>query len=227
MVAGQIEWYLSRGGKRLGPFSQHKLDEMKRAGQLAPTDLVWRNGWPEWVPAERAFSIWRTAQPIGLRLKVNPHKKRRDRSSLVTFVVAFIGVAGALGGGLLSNWHSFFPSQGKKATSVEACDESLRPTSADGEFSGVYAGVVEDAQGRTDVQLMLVRNGNTVQGSYFRAGVCGKVFGEITQGRLIFNWSWAGGSGRGIASQEGTKLSASSGFDEATEGGGKLLFFQR
>jgi hypothetical protein len=68
---------------------------------------------------------------------------------------------------------------------------------------------------------MLVRNGNTVQGSYFRAGVCGKIFGEVKEGTMNFHWNWAGSSGRGIATQSGTKLIAKTG------GGAAIVFFQR
>jgi hypothetical protein len=47
------DWHLSRGGQTYGPYTWAQLRELARQGQVAPTDLVWTSGWPEWVPAAR------------------------------------------------------------------------------------------------------------------------------------------------------------------------------
>ena len=218
MVGEKVEWHVSRDGRQIGPFSQAELDEMQSAGQVTGTDLLWREGWPEWVPAKELFGENRAQSKRG------GAGQKRDWSVFLMLVVAALGLLGALAGGLLSNWHNFFP---RTVASVEACDPSLSSVTASGEFSGVYAGIIEDGQGRVDVQLKLVRNGNAVQGEYFRAGVCGKVFGEVVRGRMLYQWTWAGASGRGIATQEGTKLTASSGHDQSTDDAGTLVLLQR
>lgn len=229
MSSEQVAWYLSRNGQQFGPISNTKLDEFRSAGKLVATDLLWREGWPDWVPASKfrpdevkGNAAYDANTKSLLNLTDPPQRWRQGMAISVTLAV--VGMLGALGGGVLSNWQTFFPP--KSVADVEQCDKSLSATTL-GEYSGTYTGLVWDGDGETEVQLKLVRNGNTVQGSYFRLGVCGTVYADIEEGKLRFLWRWAGGSGRGIASQEGTSLIAVSGFGEATQGGGKLVFYQR
>src|SRR6476659_6469381 len=42
------QWYLSRNGKRYGPFYEVDLDRFHRTKQLLPTDLLWHEGLGEW-----------------------------------------------------------------------------------------------------------------------------------------------------------------------------------
>jgi hypothetical protein len=42
------QWYLSRNGKRYGPFYEVDLDRFYRTKQLLPTDLLWHEGLAEW-----------------------------------------------------------------------------------------------------------------------------------------------------------------------------------
>jgi GYF domain 2 len=42
------QWYLSRNGKRYGPFYEVDLDRFHRTKQLLPTDLLWHEGLAEW-----------------------------------------------------------------------------------------------------------------------------------------------------------------------------------
>jgi GYF domain 2 len=214
------EWYIWSDGKQRGPIAQQDLEALDAAGALQPSDLLWRQPWPDWIAASKVFD----RNPGKLIASPDSDGPSRNRP-LLMLALALIGVVGALGGGLISNWQTFFP---KKTTSVEDCDRTLGSVPPPGgRFSGIYAGLVEDANSKTEVQLTLVRNTDTVQGSYFRAGVCGVVVGKIVDDKMRFHWSWAGGSGLGIAAQEGTTLTASSGYDQAAEGGGTLVLFQR
>ncbi|TWU49257.1 GYF domain-containing protein [Rubripirellula reticaptiva] len=45
------EWYYSKGDERTGPISSTELKQLVTDGALQPTDLVWKQGWPEWKPA--------------------------------------------------------------------------------------------------------------------------------------------------------------------------------
>ena len=147
------------------------------------------------------------------------------RWGAIQITVAVIGLIGALGGALISNWQFFFPP--RPVADVEQCDRSL-VVIANGEYSGLYQGVVRDGSGpETVVQIKLVRNGDTVQGSYLRNGACGTIFADIVDGKMRYNWHWAGGLGHGIAVQQGTKLTAKSGYGDATEGAGELDLYQR
>jgi hypothetical protein len=215
-------WYAVRDGQQIGPISGAKLDGLISTGQIKSSDLVWREGWAQWAPAA-TITLSGPSKAQGFVASSAP--KARRRWGTIQIAVAIIGLIGALGGALLSNWQYFFPP--RPVANVEQCDKSL-VVKANGEYAGVYQGVVRDASGpEAVVQIRLVRNGNTAQGSYFRDGACGTVYGDIVDGKMNFTWRWAGGSGHGIAAQQGAKLTAKSGYGDATEGAGALDLYQR
>lgn len=43
-------WYLGRDGQQFGPVTESEFHRLFRTGQLLPTDLAWREGYPEWQP---------------------------------------------------------------------------------------------------------------------------------------------------------------------------------
>jgi uncharacterized RDD family membrane protein YckC len=45
-----MQFYLSRKGERLGPFSIYTLSEMIKEGEVSPDDLGWYQGREEWTP---------------------------------------------------------------------------------------------------------------------------------------------------------------------------------
>ncbi len=46
-------WYLTRDGKRFGPYPFAQLRELADSGQLAPDDLVWQQGGTNWLAASQ------------------------------------------------------------------------------------------------------------------------------------------------------------------------------
>lgn len=50
-----IEWYLARDGRQYGPLSDVEMKKFVELGHLKPTDLVWRQGFPDWRPATSVF----------------------------------------------------------------------------------------------------------------------------------------------------------------------------
>jgi uncharacterized RDD family membrane protein YckC len=44
-------WYVGRNGEKSGPLSPDQLRRMAATGQLAPGDLVWKQGMADWVQA--------------------------------------------------------------------------------------------------------------------------------------------------------------------------------
>jgi hypothetical protein len=44
------QWYYTRGGQQAGPVSPEQLRQMAAVGQVAPTELVWREGMANWQP---------------------------------------------------------------------------------------------------------------------------------------------------------------------------------
>jgi hypothetical protein len=52
------QWHYSRGGKTVGPVSALELKRLASSGQLAPTDLVWKEGMPDWVAADQLKGLF-------------------------------------------------------------------------------------------------------------------------------------------------------------------------
>lgn len=44
-------WFIAQNGSKQGPHSTTRMQELAAAGSLRPTDLVWKYGMPNWVPA--------------------------------------------------------------------------------------------------------------------------------------------------------------------------------
>jgi len=51
----QTQWYLARDGQQFGPLSEAELAKFIDLGHLQPTDLLWRDGFPDWRPAMVVF----------------------------------------------------------------------------------------------------------------------------------------------------------------------------
>ena len=52
-----MEWYYAKHGKQEGPVSTDALKSLINTGQVAPTDLVWREGMAEWTPAAQVGEL--------------------------------------------------------------------------------------------------------------------------------------------------------------------------
>jgi tetratricopeptide (TPR) repeat protein len=52
------EWYYSRDGHRQGPIADSRLKQLAAAGELLPTDLVWKQGLARWVPASKVRGLF-------------------------------------------------------------------------------------------------------------------------------------------------------------------------
>ncbi|MBO0766629.1 MAG: DUF4339 domain-containing protein, partial [Hyphomicrobiaceae bacterium] len=48
-------WYLARGGQQFGPISEAEMAKLVELGHLKSTDLLWRDGFPDWRPAMLVF----------------------------------------------------------------------------------------------------------------------------------------------------------------------------
>jgi uncharacterized RDD family membrane protein YckC len=64
-----MEWFYAKNNQQLGPVTLDVLTAMFHRGELQPTDLVWRDGMPNWIPAsstpELASAVSGPASPIG------------------------------------------------------------------------------------------------------------------------------------------------------------------
>ena len=51
------DWHYAEGGARRGPVSEPELRALLHSGRLPPDTLVWREGFPEWRPAEEVPAL--------------------------------------------------------------------------------------------------------------------------------------------------------------------------
>lgn len=49
------QWYLTRDGQRMGPYSGEQLQAFADDGRLAPRDLVWCEGMTDWIEARKVL----------------------------------------------------------------------------------------------------------------------------------------------------------------------------
>jgi hypothetical protein len=81
-----VEWFYTSDKQRMGPVSWEELRQLAVAGTLKRDELVWTEGMPDWVRADRqngVFPVEATALQIGADLPPPPPalraKSRRDR----------------------------------------------------------------------------------------------------------------------------------------------------
>lgn len=61
------QWYYGRDGHHAGPVSSQKLKELAEAGDLRPTDIVWKEGLSEWVPAAKVKGLFPKEERISTK----------------------------------------------------------------------------------------------------------------------------------------------------------------
>jgi GYF domain 2 len=74
------EWYYTQQGQQQGPVGPAQLKQLAAAGQLQPTDLVWKEGMANWVPASSTrglFPAKSAAGPATMTPRPGPETSRR------------------------------------------------------------------------------------------------------------------------------------------------------
>lgn len=46
-----MQWYYSKNGSQLGPISTDEIKSKLASGEIAATDLIWKEGMADWVPS--------------------------------------------------------------------------------------------------------------------------------------------------------------------------------
>jgi hypothetical protein len=77
-----IEWYLAREGQQYGPLTNVEMQKLIELGHLRATDLVWRQGFPDWRPAAVVFPL----RPAPLPTPPGPPSERHRASEGVRHV---------------------------------------------------------------------------------------------------------------------------------------------
>jgi hypothetical protein len=148
----QTQWYLARDGQQFGPISEAELAKFIELGHLQPTDLLWRDGFPDWRPAMVVFPPQsQGARPGGAFSGAGPQPARREpstrgrsaassqalkeerragRGGRARVMIVLVLVAGVLGGiwlayanrGRLADYVSILASSSPSATALEIAD---------------------------------------------------------------------------------------------------------
>ena len=89
--ASPAVWYYARGGEQHGPVTAAQLRAMADAGQLAPDDLLWKEGMADWAPAREVRGLFASlppAQPAPAPPEPPPAPQVVPPAALVTAAVA-------------------------------------------------------------------------------------------------------------------------------------------
>ena len=54
----ETQWFYARDGVRFGPVPADELERLAPSNTLRPHDLVWRDGKPQWLPAQEATTLF-------------------------------------------------------------------------------------------------------------------------------------------------------------------------
>ncbi|MCO5044472.1 MAG: DUF4339 domain-containing protein [Verrucomicrobia bacterium] len=98
-------WYYTVGRtEQRGPVEESEFFSLIRSGQIAPTELVWTQGMPAWIPLQN-HPMLRSLIPneATLTSAAPAPDSRQQEIALPTFDgwLAFIGIASIIGGALL------------------------------------------------------------------------------------------------------------------------------
>jgi len=52
------QWYVGKGGKKHGPFTNDQLKKLAADGKIDRTDLLWKEGMEKWVPCSSAKGLF-------------------------------------------------------------------------------------------------------------------------------------------------------------------------
>ncbi|RDH82152.1 MAG: hypothetical protein DIZ78_17200 [endosymbiont of Escarpia spicata] len=168
-------------------------------------------------------------------------------------IVALIGLAGILGGGVIANWDKIFPpAQQSRTMVVEPIKPQVsqpkvepqpvaQPTRNDPVtylakiprkpdpppvpklFHGSYTGIMTEGSESISIQFTLQHTGNRVTGSYSGGAENGKLQGTVNGNILTYNWQAGEYSGRGITVAEGDRIVGTWGYGDAISGAGETI----
>jgi len=81
------QWFLARDGQQFGPISETELAKFIELGHLQPHDLLWREGFPDWRPAQVVFPARGAGAPrpaaghVPSRTQAAPENRRAARTA--------------------------------------------------------------------------------------------------------------------------------------------------
>jgi len=62
-MAASQDWYYAKGDQQFGPVSTADLKQLVESGGLSPTDMIWKEEWPEWKAARTIKGLFNSVPP--------------------------------------------------------------------------------------------------------------------------------------------------------------------
>lgn len=119
-------WYVRKGIKKLGPFSNAEMRGLASSGKLVPEDMIWKDGLDGWVKASKLKGVFpvqsqvQEVSPPPIESEPETSNERSDTSSgSILLITTIIGLVGTIvGGGLIiSSGQKKIPTEDKSASS--------------------------------------------------------------------------------------------------------------
>jgi GYF domain 2 len=83
------EWYYAKDGQQYGPVSSRDLKQLAEQGRLLATDVVWKEGMPDWHPAGQVKGLIPEREPLPTLMPIDETatgggslRRRRSRNIL-------------------------------------------------------------------------------------------------------------------------------------------------
>ena len=57
MIDAERDWYVLKDDQQIGPIAEATFREFVSEGLIRKTDLIWRQGLPEWIAAEQVLEF--------------------------------------------------------------------------------------------------------------------------------------------------------------------------
>jgi hypothetical protein len=64
-MSQETQWYVSQEGQELGPYTGEQMLSFAQGGNITRQSMVWAEGMPEWLPAERIDGLFPAAVAAG------------------------------------------------------------------------------------------------------------------------------------------------------------------
>jgi hypothetical protein len=73
------EWYYAKEGERKGPVSSSQLRQLAQSGELLPTDMVFKEGGTQWIPASSINNLFAGPNAVSTRPDPGASARRGGR----------------------------------------------------------------------------------------------------------------------------------------------------
>lgn len=179
------EWFVSKEGRRDGPYSFTQLRRMFREGSLDPTDMVWSEGMAQWMQAGQVPGLVdadAALPPLTPRLEDLPGpKKQKNKGGKGLQIVLVVFLLGIIALGALVALLIFSTGRGGKSLPQTASNEEEVIFSPTGYWTGKIRGslIFLNIEPADNVTIVLPAFGELFEGRYRHAGQEGRYLMEL------------------------------------------------